>query len=61
MDDKEKYDFKGSNIVLVSVILGVCLLRFFEIIKLSWGIVFPMAIFAAILVAALISTFSHTK
>ena len=59
--DKEKYEFKGSNIVMLLVFGAVILLRYFEIIKLSWYVVFPLALAAAVVIAALISTLRFSR
>lgn len=58
--DKEKYDFRGSNMLLVAVFAGVMALRYFEVIDWSWFVVWPVGIVAAVVVAALVSTVIHT-
>jgi len=56
ISDEDKYDFKGSDIVMLLVILTFNLLWYFKIIKLSWFIVFPLSIGAAVVVASVISS-----
>jgi hypothetical protein len=61
MNDKERHDFPGSKFVMVLVFGGILALRYFEIIKLSWLIVWPLGLFVSGLVAAFISTIIHTR
>ena len=61
MDDKERYDFTGSTFVMVLVLAGVLALRFFEVIQLSWWVVWPLGLLASVIVAAFISTIIHTR
>lgn len=56
VDDREKYDFKGSNIVILLVVGIVLFIRYLEIITWSWYFVIPLALGAAVIVAALVST-----
>lgn len=59
--DKEKYDFRGSNILLVAVFAAVLALRYFEVIDWSWYVVWPVGILVAVVVAALVSTAIYTR
>lgn len=59
--DEEKYEFKGSSIVMVASFMSVILLRYFEVIKWSWYIVVPLAIAAMVVITALVSTFRFSK
>ena len=59
--DKERYEFKGSSLVMVVSFLAVILLRHFEVIKWSWYIVVPVAIAAMVIVPAFISTIRSIK
>ena len=56
LSDEEKYGFKGNNIVMLLVFGAVFLIRYLGIINLSWYVVFPLALGAAVIVTALIST-----
>ncbi len=56
-----EYDFAGSGIVMVLVFAGVLLLRYMDVISLSWWIVWPLATVVSVIVAALISTIIHTR
>lgn len=58
---KEKYDFKGSSLVMIASFMAVISLRLFEVIMWSWYIVVPVAIIAMVLVPAIISTIRFTK
>lgn len=59
--DEEKYEFKGSSIVMVVSFMGVVALRYFEIIKWSWYIVVPVAIAAMVVIPALVSSLRFSK
>jgi len=59
--DEEKYEFKGSSLVMIASFLAVILLRYFEVIKWSWYIVVPVATAVVVLIPALLSTLRFIK
>ena len=59
--DEEKYEFKGSSLVMIVSFAAVILLRYFEVITWSWYVVIPVAIAAMVIVPALVSTLRFTK
>jgi hypothetical protein len=56
MTNSEIYEFKGSDIIMLLAFGSVILLRYIEVIKLSWYIVFPLAFGAAVVIPAMIAT-----
>lgn len=61
MSDQEKYDFKGSTLVMIVSFGAVILLRYLEVITWPWYFVWPAAIAAMVIVPALISTARFNK
>ena len=61
MDDKERYDFRGSTALMAVVFAGVLALRYFEVISLSWWVVWPLGLGVAVIAAAFVSTIIHTR
>ena len=59
--EKQRYDFRGSSVVMLLVFVGFLLLRYFEVISISWWVVWPLGLGAAVVVAALISTIIHAR
>lgn len=59
--EKQQYDYRGSSAVMVIVLVGIILLRYFEVISISWWIVWPLGLSAAVAVAALISTIIYKR
>jgi len=59
--DEQRYDFRGSSAVMLFVLVGVLSLRYFEVISLSWWIVLPLGLGAAVVAAAFISTIIRTR
>lgn len=59
--EQQRHGFRGSNAVMLIVFLGVLSLRYFGVIALSWWIVWPLGIGAAVVVAGLIATIIHDR
>jgi hypothetical protein len=59
--DEQRYEFRGSTALMVCVFAAVLALRYFEVITLSWWIVWPLGLGAAVITAALASTIIHTR
>lgn len=59
--DSQKYDFRGSSAVMAAIVIGFALLRYFEIITLSWWLVWPLGLGAALIAASLISTIIRAR
>lgn len=59
--EKERYDFKGSNVFMMAVFGIVALLKHVGVLDMSWYIVIPIGIGAAVLAAALISTIRFSR
>jgi hypothetical protein len=59
--DEQRFEFRGSTALIVFVFAGVIALRYFEVITLSWWIVWPLGLGAAVIAAALVSTIIHTR
>lgn len=59
--DEQRYEFRGSSALMVFVFAGVLALRYFEVISLSWWIVWPLGLGAAVLAAAFVSTIVRTR
>jgi len=59
--DEQRHEFRGSGTVMLVVFAGILLLRYLEVFTISWWIVWPAALCAAVVVAAVISTIVHTR
>ena len=59
--EKERYDFKGSNVVMMAAFGIVILLKYFEVLHLSWYLVIPIGMGAAVLAVALVSTIRFSR
>lgn len=59
--EKERYDFKGSNFVMMAAFGTVLLLKYLEVIDLSWYLVIPIGIGAAVIAAALVSVIRFSR
>lgn len=54
--EKERYDFKGSNVIMMAAFGIVLLLKYLGVLDISWHLVIPIGIGAAVLAAAVVST-----
>lgn len=56
---KAQYDFRGSSVLIMGVFGSFVALRYFDIIGLSWLVVWPLATLASVFAASLVSTLVH--
>jgi hypothetical protein len=61
VSEVERYDFAGSNALMLAAFGVVALLRYLEIIELSWYLVIPIGMGVAVLTAALVSTIRFSR
>jgi hypothetical protein len=59
--EEERHDFNGSNVVMIASFAIVLLLKFLEVLDLSWYLVIPIGVGAAVLAAALVSTIRFSR
>lgn len=59
--EKERYEFKGSNVVMMAAFGIVLLLKYLNVLNLSWYLVIPIGIGTAVLAAALVSTIRFSR
>lgn len=59
--ERERYDFKGSNLLMVAAFVIVLFLKYLGVLDLSWYFVVPIGIGAAVLAASLVSTIRFSR
>jgi hypothetical protein len=56
-----QYDFPGSTVLMIVVFSGGIMLRYFEVITLSWAMVLPLSFGAAVIAASAVSTIFNAR
>jgi hypothetical protein len=59
--DEERYDFKGSGVVLWGIFGATLLFRYLGIMKWSWAATLIVGLVAGLVAAGVVSTIAHRR